>query len=130
MNKNEWGPGEWQHEPDEMLWKDEITGLPCAIRRSDSIGVLCGYVGVPKNHPYYHAYSSICVGLSVHGGITFAGNLYDDYDIWWIGFDCGQPGDYSPRLKMGGKYRNFSYARQQVFNLAKQLAEIKNEEIQ
>lgn len=71
IDKSEWGPGEWQDEPDKKQWRDEATGLPCLIVRNGS-GALCGYVGVPRNHVYYGSdYDK--VDVEVHGGLTFAG---------------------------------------------------------
>lgn len=52
MDKSAWGPGPWQDEPDKRQWADEATGLPCLIVRGP-IGALCGYVGVPPDHPAY-----------------------------------------------------------------------------
>ena len=49
--KAKWGPGPWQDEPDAIDWRDEPTGLACAIRRNLEVtGSLCGYVGVPVGH--------------------------------------------------------------------------------
>lgn len=52
VDKSEWGPGPWQSEPDKRQWQDETTGLPCLIVRGP-VGALCGYVGVPPDHPAY-----------------------------------------------------------------------------
>jgi len=40
----------WDEEPDQLDW--EAHGYPCAIRRGPG-GHLCGYVGIPKEHPLY-----------------------------------------------------------------------------
>jgi len=53
LKKEQWGPGPWQDEPDRLDWRDERTGLHCAIRRNDLFGNLCGYVGVPVGHPFH-----------------------------------------------------------------------------
>ena len=45
--------GPWKDEPDYQHWVDEKTGLDCLIVRQPSGGHLCGYVGIPKNHPLY-----------------------------------------------------------------------------
>jgi hypothetical protein len=89
VDKSKWGDGEWQDEPDKKQWIDEATGLPCLIVRGPS-GALCGYVGVPKSHPFYGLdYSAkqhengtcedgedYCfhyrINVDVHGGLTFA----------------------------------------------------------
>lgn len=51
-DKAGWGEGPWQSEPDKRQWQDEATGLPCLIVRGP-VGALCGYVGVPLEHPAY-----------------------------------------------------------------------------
>lgn len=65
-------------------------------------GHRCGYVGIPKWHPYYkiilendpEAY------FNVHGGITYSDHelpafVGDDKiaNHFWLGFDCGHAGD-------------------------------------
>lgn len=52
VDKTGWGPGPWNDEPDKRQWQDEATGLPCLIVRGP-VGALCGYVGVPPDHPAY-----------------------------------------------------------------------------
>lgn len=43
--------------------------FPCSIWRN-KMGVLCGYIGVPRGHPWYgEEYSEI--NAHVHGGITY-----------------------------------------------------------
>jgi len=93
MDKSKWRPGSWQHEPDKIQWQDQSTGLPCLIVRN-SMGALCGYVGVAEGHPWfgmkysrgkvtgcnedcdhendYHYACSPAANLNVHGGITFS----------------------------------------------------------
>ncbi|WP_233854143.1 hypothetical protein [Paraburkholderia sp. HD33-4] len=41
----------WESEPDYAMFS--AAGLTCVIRRSDGLGHLCGYVGVPASHPLY-----------------------------------------------------------------------------
>lgn len=62
-------------------------------------GVGCGYIGVPREHPWYsiplhYAYKS---DIKVHGGITYSryylGNKCSIKDYWWIGFDTGHGND-------------------------------------
>lgn len=54
-----------------------------------------GYIGVPKDHPWYgKGYDSI--EADVHGGLTYAS--YDHPNggrdgNWWIGFDTFHAGD-------------------------------------
>jgi hypothetical protein len=114
-DRNEWGPGPWEDEPDKKQWTDPETGLPCLIVRS-AVGALCGYVGVPKTHALFEKdYDDAKV--EVHGGLSFAsrcdpgaeGDPYsgaichrveegEDEDIWWLGFDCAHAFDATPAL--------------------------------
>ncbi len=50
--KEQWGPGPWQDEPDELTWSDADTGHKCLIKRTWH-GNLCGYVGLSEGHPLY-----------------------------------------------------------------------------
>lgn len=52
LDKSAWGSGEWTSEPDKKQWADAATGLPCLIVRGP-FGALCGYVGVPQDHPAF-----------------------------------------------------------------------------
>lgn len=53
----------------------------------------CGYVNIPKNHPYYHKhYSEIDNEIDVHGGLTFSGGI-NSINGYWIGFDCNHYDD-------------------------------------
>lgn len=108
VDKSTWGDGPWQREPDKLQWKDEATGLPCLIVRSDCTGALCGYVGVPPDHPAHgKAYSD--VDVSAHGGITYAngcGGIVchvpepgQPDNVWWIGFDCAHAWDLAPGIE-------------------------------
>jgi hypothetical protein len=63
IDKSGWGEGPWQSEPDKIQWQDPDTGYPCLIVRNGmSMGFLCGYVGVPANHPAH--------------GLSYDGELY------------------------------------------------------
>ena len=115
-------------EPDREEF--EHAGLKCLIQRSDTLKVLCGYVGVPQNHPFYgkdFIDEAFCE-LDVHGGITFAEKGDGDTwkrGLWWIGFDCAHEGDLTPQFKLGfhddGVYRDITYVREQTKKLAEQL---------
>lgn len=55
----------------------------------------CGYVAVPKNHPFYGKdYFDIENDIEVHGGLTFSGRLKDSND-YWFGWDYAHAGDYT-----------------------------------
>jgi hypothetical protein len=89
IDKTAWGPGPWQEEPDKLQWVDSETDLDCLIVRGP-VGALCGYVGVPPEHPWhgidYNAHTlgqgrpddqeewKWCVDaqIEVHGGLTYS----------------------------------------------------------
>lgn len=55
----------------------------------------CGYVSVPKNHPFYGmSYLEIEDKIEVHGGLTFSGKLHG-FDGFWFGWDYAHAGDYT-----------------------------------
>jgi hypothetical protein len=147
FDRKNWRAGVWDNEPDKVQWPDKATGLPCLIKRNPFMGNLCGYVGVPPEHPWYGKnYDD--VEVDVHGGLSYAGSCSDgppDQSIchvtepgepdhvWWFGFDCGHAFDASPGLlamdvshklplQEVGTYRDWSYVEQQVGLLAEQLA--------
>lgn len=123
---------EWKTEPNEQTWTNRKTGLRCHIMRHSSLGHLCGYVGVPRDHPlfgrtYWDLYE-VNADIRVHGGITFASSIGKlGEDIWWFGFDCGHADDIMPysimtyKETLGAKYRNIRYVRRHVRRLAEQL---------
>ncbi len=52
LDKSKWEDGPWKSEPDQVNFKTE-EGLDAAIVRSSHSGSLCGYVGIPKSHPWH-----------------------------------------------------------------------------
>ena len=146
IEKSKWGEGEWQNEPDKIKFKDELTGYPCLILRTD-LGHLCGYVDVSKDHPFYGGDYNNFGNIYVHGGITFSrlGHRFynseenDSKKIWWFGFDCAHCYDFLPGVKallrqIDNKvrapnedeievYRNIEYVTNEVKSLARQLKE-------
>lgn len=129
MHKLKLPLGPWTHEPNEKHWVDPATGLHCCIKRHPDLLHLCGYVGVPTNHPAYgRDYDAL--ELSVHGDITHADFRSDSPmpDLWWIGFDCAHARDYSPgALHFYGAtpkdYRDMEYATRECTELAAQLVD-------
>jgi hypothetical protein len=134
-DKSEWGPGEWQNEPDKMQWQDEETGLPCLIVRGPA-GALCGYVGVARGHPWFGVDYSACAQkptcgedycdhgpgstVRVHGGLTYSDKCTEsehgichvvqsgeDDHVWWFGFDCAHYQDFAPKYHSLPQYRMF-----------------------
>lgn len=104
-DKSEWGDGPWQDEPDKVVWVDETTGLDCMIHRGPP-GALCGYVGVPRSHPWYGRQfdDDVYREVDVHGGLSYGAPCDPDgteesgichvpalgreHDLWWVGFSC------------------------------------------
>ncbi len=95
------------------------------------MGIACGYVGVPRGHPYF---GKGCddVDVQVHGGLTFAGYWEDiDSEIWWLGFDCGHAFDLddlptsltTPPYVLKSK-KSDEFVREQTKRLAEQLASV------
>ena len=83
-----------------MRWTSD-AGYPAAIRRSPVAGALCGYVGVPPEHPYHGKdWQTLELGVQPHGGLTYGGPLENLVEVaWWLGFDCGHAFDYMPALE-------------------------------
>lgn len=110
-DREAWGHGPWDGEPDKVQFADPLTGLPCLARRN-RLGAWCGYVGVDETHPLYGADLHV-PDVEVHGGITFAEPCADGEPergichvpdpgepdhVWWFGFDCAHSFDYVPSL--------------------------------
>lgn len=45
-----WPKGPWSDEPDEVIWIDEATQLPCHIKRHKEFWNLWGYLYAPASH--------------------------------------------------------------------------------
>lgn len=141
-DKSKWENGPWMQEPDKAQWIDESTGLDCLIVRGPS-GALCGYVGIPQEHPAYEQ-DYYNIDVRCHWGLTFAGRCSPGDDpargichieesaanknVWWLGFDCAHCDDlcpgYESRYRMGGIYRDFGYVQRECADLALQLSKI------
>lgn len=118
---------EWKNEPDRK--ELEVQGYPVVIiRHTNGAGHLCGYVGLPKDHPCFgKGYDDI--GVNVHGGLTYARNHLDgrdDEDIWWVGFDCAHAGDIMPNHPniTGGTYKTMLFVENECRELAEQLHDL------
>jgi len=135
VDKSTWTDGPWKDEIDKRQWSDEETGLPCLIVRN-SMGALCGYVGVQPGHPVYEQRYTSVQDVQVHGGLTFSGRSNccersivvepgESDDVWWLGFDCSHLGDITPmRLSCYSDehYRDIDYVARECRSMAKQLA--------
>jgi hypothetical protein len=117
--------GPWDDEPDFAHWTDAHSGYRCMCKRTQT-GAWCGYVNVPRNHPWHGLdYDEVDDKISVHGGITFANPWLAEGD-WWFGFDCGHAWDIQPALHAFLEdpetvYRDLAYVQDQIELLALQL---------
>lgn len=150
------GYGEWLEEVDIIEF--EYLGYCAKIKRTFVKelfakeeayfgGHLCGYVKIPKEHPFYGKdYDDI--NIDTHGGLTF-GEINEEH---WIGYDCGHSGDYIPTMEyvrrtdpgliairemfplpknykslniFNPKYRNIEYCTQICIEMIEQLAGVK-----
>lgn len=69
------GEGPWLGEADKVSWRDEASGYECIMLRDTRGGFLCGYVGIPSDHPLWgwdRGAVPADIGIEVHGGITYA----------------------------------------------------------
>jgi hypothetical protein len=114
-------------EPDSGLWTTE-AGLPGAIVRHVSIGILCGYVAVPRGHRAYGKTTADFLpggstALDFGPEITYANAGPEtratsegprDAAWWWIGFDCNHVGDGTP-VSAPGNPRGMEQAARDVY---------------
>jgi|SRR5208282_2898929 len=130
MKKLGWGIGPWSTEPDAVDWMTRV-GLRGVILRDDELGTWAGYVGLPPGHP---ATLRDVDTLHAHGGVNFGPKESSrpklrGSGLLWVGFDCAHAGDLVPaffgrsRLVIG-EYRNVTYVREQVEDLAYQLSRV------
>jgi thiol-disulfide isomerase/thioredoxin len=143
--------GIWLDEPDFLLWTDKDTGYECIVQRVSVTFALCGYVGLPDNHPLFQTHYNDPIfdhctashGVFVHGGLTYSDQSSELHQIfskdiksnWFYGFDCAHCFDKLPALmKLShnmpehfseffsrGIYRDIDYVKNEVSNLASQL---------
>jgi len=110
-----------------LMWLGEENWFPLVIIKHPQMGHLCGYVGVPAEHPWYKMKYNQCLEgcegepnsldptittwhcshdtpeclIDVHGGLTYSGMGDDEYlpaGYWWFGFDCAHAWDLIPGL--------------------------------
>lgn len=107
---------------------DWMAGDVRCLVRVGGVGGLCGYVGVPLDHPLAgKPYDD--VDLDVHGGLTFAeeGGHGSGWPAgwYWLGWDYSHLGDYldcAPSL--GGKRWTLDEVRADVTDAANKVASI------
>lgn len=102
-------------------------GLTCLTRISP-IGIPCGYVGLPRDHPDFEKHYDDIYDIEVHGGLTFAGYWEEFHDsLWYVGFDAGHymDMDYDAALgytSMGRSNKSMEYVIEETERLAEQMA--------
>jgi len=107
-------PGIWDEEPNEIEWEE--GQFICLIARQLEFGHLCGYVGVPSDHPLFEMnYMDIEDDIIdnelsfefPHGGITFS-NKIKEYgkERWFFGFDCAHSDDFMPYMSYQHIYQH------------------------
>ena len=155
IDKTGWGDGPWNEEPDKIQWIDEATGLDCLIVRN-RLGALCGYVGVPPEHPWHGiGYSTPLSGdaddyehrpdylTDVHGGLTYADRCQEDApaesgichvplpgrhpDAWWFGFDCAHSCDVVPGIEAREREMGFGPRVRMPYEAYRTVAYVKAE---
>ena len=97
-DKLKWGYGEWVEEVDAMYFT--YKNYDAHIIRNN-LGALCGYIAIPKNHPWYKVENDYDIPCNVHGGITFDQlciHKETNLEQRVIGFDCSHFNDLSPAL--------------------------------
>lgn len=96
------------------------------------MGIACGYVGLPRSHPYHGKRYDAINDIQVHGGLTFSGYGKGWNDgLWYLGFDCGHAFDLddlptsltAPPYVLKSK-RSDEFVREQTKRLAEQLSKI------
>lgn len=136
IDKSTWKDGPWKQEPDRIEWIDNTTGLFCLIVRKPS-GVLSGYVGVRKDHPFF-LHPHHLLRLWVHRGLSYCNlsrgddetgirytfSSQDSGRIWWFGFSCDSEDDLFPAYRSSlGQYRDIEYVTQEIVSLIEQIQE-------
>lgn len=124
--------------PGDVLARGEHRGIEWRVIHNRH-GYRCGYVKVPRGHPWHGKdWSTMPSAVDVHGGITFAehdvpcGAGAAD-DAWWLGFDCAHGFDaVDPALPHGvtiafqhcGTIRTQEYAESECRKLCDQVASL------
>lgn len=112
------------NEGNLVWWTDEATSLDCIIIRHPLYGHLCGYVVIPEGSEL-RKIDAMDLEVSVHGGVTYSGELKSVPGRYLIGFDCAHCDDISPGLTydlnvQSAQYRDMEYVKQETTGLATQ----------
>ena len=109
------------------MMRFQHSGFECMTRISP-IGVPCGYVGLPRDHPDYEKHYDDIYDIEVHGGLTFAGYWEEFHDsLWYVGFDAGHYMDMDYEAALGYTYvgrsnKSMEYVIEETERLAEQMA--------
>jgi len=82
----------------EKVW--DYNGLKCVVLMMNDAGHRSGYVGVPRDNPYFGLFYDRpeLRDMQVHGGLSYSsGDPGENYPVkmpigeflWWFGYDCG-----------------------------------------
>lgn len=96
----DWGPGEWNDEPDLCAWSSPATPYPLMVIRGKA-GAWCGYVGLPPEHPCARPRRRDAPLPSLSQDINWSeegGFGPFEPGLWWLGFDCMHLRQLAPRL--------------------------------
>jgi hypothetical protein len=128
------------YRPGDVLGQGEHAGFEWMVVHN-TMGYRCGYVRVPKGHPWHGKDDDSETFADVHGGITFAApdepcGKGDD-DAWWVGFDCAHAGDApdpslpgrTPRMRslISGVVRSQAYVEAECRRLCEQATEARRD---
>ena len=84
----------WEDEPDHGVWLAHGSNFPCAFTRN-GVGALCGYVGVPDDHPWhgkqYHDYVPSGDSLERNASLSEVGVI----TLFMDAIDKNRPAGYS-----------------------------------
>lgn len=83
VDRTGWASGPWDGEPDLVCWV--TVGYPAALIRHKNRGHFCGYVGVPREHPW--VINAPEAESECHGGITWRSTERtrvrgDNFPVW------------------------------------------------
>lgn len=106
-----------QKENEIIYFKE---GFKCRVAKIKDLGHLCGYLVLPRGHPFYGLPAGR-IPIAVHGGITYAEHEEDEF---YIGFDCAHYSDLVPGLQRTfpchGTYKTISYVENEIRNMVRQ----------
>lgn len=115
-----------------MIMRFRHSGFECMTRTSP-MNIPCGYVGLPKEHPYFGKHYDDVDDIEVHGGLTFSGRWEEFHDdLWWLGFDCGHAWDIdTPNVAPEYPWsfesnKSQEFVEEQTKRLAEQLKKVKS----